>query len=73
MKAASGKTLWQERLEGDHHASLVSANGLVYFLSDKGTMTIVRAGPKFALVSLNFYKLEFNKLSVYYIHPVPRV
>ena len=33
--AKTGKLLWQERL-GEHHASLFSANGLVYLLSDAG-------------------------------------
>jgi outer membrane protein assembly factor BamB len=58
--AASGKIMWQERLEGDHHASLVSANGLVYFLSDKGIMTIVRAGPKFEIVARNELEEAFS-------------
>ncbi|KAB2661564.1 MAG: PQQ-binding-like beta-propeller repeat protein [Verrucomicrobia bacterium] len=53
FEAASGKSLWQERLGGDHHASIVSANGLVYFLSDQGRMTVVRAGPIFEVVARN--------------------
>jgi outer membrane protein assembly factor BamB len=50
--AADGKILWQERL-GEHHASLVSANGLVYFLSDDGVMTVVKPGPQFERVARN--------------------
>ena len=50
--AGSGKILWQERL-GEHHASLVSANGLVYFLSDEGMTTVVQPGPQFRLVAKN--------------------
>lgn len=50
--AASGKILWQERL-GEHHASLVSANGLVYFLNDNGVMNVVRPGPTFDRVASN--------------------
>jgi outer membrane protein assembly factor BamB len=50
--AGSGKILWQERL-GEHHASLVSANGLVYFLSDEGVTTVVAPGPQFRLVAKN--------------------
>lgn len=53
FEAASGKILWQEKLGVGHHASLVSANGLVYFLSDEGVMTIVRAGPDFKVVARN--------------------
>ena len=43
FETKTGKILWQERL-GTHHASLVSANGLVYFLNDEGVMNVVRAG-----------------------------
>lgn len=50
--ARTGTILWQERL-GEQHASLVSANGLVYFLNDNGVTHVVRAGPKYALVSRN--------------------
>jgi outer membrane protein assembly factor BamB len=50
--ASSGKILWQERL-GEHHASLVSANGLVYLLSDEGVTTVVRPGSQFQLIAKN--------------------
>jgi outer membrane protein assembly factor BamB len=50
--AKSGTLTWQERL-GEQHASLVSANGLVYFLNDKGRMNVVRPGPKFERVAQN--------------------
>lgn len=50
--AKSGNLLWQERL-GEHHASLVSANGLVYFLSDKGVTTVVKPGAEFQRVARN--------------------
>ncbi|MDB6039724.1 MAG: outer rane biosis protein BamB [Verrucomicrobiales bacterium] len=53
FEAKSGKQMWNERLKGDHHASLVSANGLVYFLSDKGIMTVVEAKPEFKIVAEN--------------------
>lgn len=52
FEAATGKLAWQEKL-GEHHASLVSANGLVYFLSDKGETTVVRPGPQFDRVARN--------------------
>jgi outer membrane protein assembly factor BamB len=50
--AASGKIVWQERL-GEHHASLVSAKGLVFFLNDNGVMNVVRPGPTFDRVASN--------------------
>jgi len=52
FEAATGKLLWQERM-GEHHASLVSANGLVYFLNDNGVMHIVKSGPEFQLIAKN--------------------
>lgn len=50
--ARTGRLNWQERV-GSHHASLVSANGLVYFLSDDGVARIVRPGPEYVEVSRN--------------------
>jgi hypothetical protein len=50
--ATTGDILWTERM-GLHHASPVSANGLVYFLNDDGVMHVVRAGPKYELVARN--------------------
>jgi outer membrane protein assembly factor BamB len=52
FEAATGKLFWQERL-GEHHASLVSSDGLVYFLNDEGVMNVVRPGPEFKLVARN--------------------
>jgi outer membrane protein assembly factor BamB len=50
FEAKTGNLLWQEKL-GSHHASLVSANGLVYFLSDDGVTTVVKPGPKYEVVA----------------------
>lgn len=50
FEAATGKLLWQERL-GEHHASLVSAGGLVYFLSDEGVLNVIKPGPEFNLIA----------------------
>jgi outer membrane protein assembly factor BamB len=50
--AKTGALLWQERV-GSHHASLVSANGLVYFLSDDGVTRVVKPGPQFDQVAQN--------------------
>lgn len=50
FEAATGKIAWQERL-GEQHASLVSANGLVYFLNDRGVTHVVRPGPAYVLVA----------------------
>jgi outer membrane protein assembly factor BamB len=52
FEASTGKILWTERL-GEHHASLVTASGLVYFLNDEGVMNVVRPGPQFDRVASN--------------------
>jgi outer membrane protein assembly factor BamB len=52
FEAATGKILWIERM-GEHHASLVSANGLVYFLNDNGVMNVVRASRQFTPLAKN--------------------
>ena len=49
----TGKAYWRQRLDGRHSASLVSAEGLVYFTSDKGETTVVRPGPEFKLMATN--------------------
>jgi outer membrane protein assembly factor BamB len=50
--AKTGKIVWTQRF-GREHASLVSANGLVYFLNDKGVCNVVRPGAKFEVVATN--------------------
>jgi outer membrane protein assembly factor BamB len=52
FEAATGKLLWQERM-GEHHASLVSSDGLVYFLNDNGVMNVLKPGPRFDRVAQN--------------------
>ena len=49
----TGHTYWRQRLDGRHSASLVSADGLVYFTSDKGETAVVKPGPEFNLVATN--------------------
>ena len=53
LDAMTGKRHWMERLGEHHSASLVSAGGLVYFLSDSGVARVVRPGPAFDLVAEN--------------------
>ncbi len=52
LEASTGAPLWSEKL-GSHHASLVSAGGLVYFLSDAGTTTVVKPGSTYEAVAVN--------------------
>ena len=53
FEAASGRIMWKQENVGVHHASPVTANGLVYFLNDDGVMRVVKARPKFELVARN--------------------
>jgi outer membrane protein assembly factor BamB len=51
-EAATGKVLWKESL-GLHHASPVSANGLLYLVNDAGVTHVIKAGPAYELVGRN--------------------
>jgi hypothetical protein len=51
--AATGKRHWRERIGKGRSASLVTAGGLVHFLSDAGVTRVVRAGAQFELVAEN--------------------
>jgi outer membrane protein assembly factor BamB len=53
MKGATGEVLWRQRLRGPFSASPVWADGKVYFLSEKGTTTVVEEGPQFKVVATN--------------------
>ncbi len=52
FEASSGKLMWSERF-GFQHASLLTANNLVYFINDKGTTRVVRPGPTLEIVAEN--------------------
>jgi len=53
FEAATGKRHWMKRIGPHYSASMVSVEGLVHFLSDKGVTTIIRPGPKFEVVAEN--------------------
>jgi outer membrane protein assembly factor BamB len=53
--AKTGKVHWQERLEGNYSASPIAVGSLIYFLSEDGIGTVVRA-------ARTFEKLATNKL-----------
>ncbi|HUY92412.1 MAG TPA: PQQ-binding-like beta-propeller repeat protein [Pirellulales bacterium] len=52
-EAATGRRTWRERIGPHYSASLVSAGGLAYFLSDEGVMTVVKPGEKYEAVAIN--------------------
>ena len=53
LVAATGKRPWIQRLGMHHSASPVSSGDYLYFLDDDGNMFVLKAGPKFELVSRN--------------------
>jgi outer membrane protein assembly factor BamB len=50
---ATGDRLWSHRLGKHHRPSPVFADGLLYFLSDEGDTFVIKASPKFELISKN--------------------
>ena len=53
FEARTGKRHWMERLPGGHSPSPVSADGLVYFVSDRGVTPIIRPSETFAVIAKN--------------------
>jgi len=54
VEAKTGKVLWQRRIPGNgFSASPVAAGGHVYFLSEDGVATVLRAGKAFEQVGRN--------------------
>jgi len=53
LRAQTGEVLWRERLDPKYSASPVWAEGRIYFLSEKGTTTVIQAGPEFKVIARN--------------------
>jgi outer membrane protein assembly factor BamB len=53
LDAKTGAEIWQERLGGNYSASPLYANGKVYFQSEEGDTTVVRASDKFEVLAKN--------------------
>jgi len=53
LDAATGRQIWQRRVGGNHSASPVHAAGLIYFQSEEGTTTVVRAARDYEVVARN--------------------
>jgi outer membrane protein assembly factor BamB len=53
LLAATGERVWRERLAGKFSASLLAGDGKVYFTSELGVVTVVKAGPKFEVLARN--------------------
>jgi outer membrane protein assembly factor BamB len=50
---ATGTIHWTERLEGDHTASPILANGHLYFCSERGHTAVIKTGKTFQKVAAN--------------------
>jgi len=48
--AKTGDIAWEERMK-EHHASLVSAEGRVYFINDFGTLRSIKPGKKYEVLA----------------------
>jgi outer membrane protein assembly factor BamB len=55
LEAKTGKQVWQQRLRGRQSASPIAADGRIYFFSQEGKTTVIRAGR-------DYEKLAENKL-----------
>jgi alpha-L-fucosidase 2 len=52
-QAATGETVWSERLEGDYGASLLYADGRIYISSKQGRTTVIEPGRSFKVLATN--------------------
>ena len=53
VDAATGKRVWQGRVEGRYHGSPVSAGGRIYCIDQKGVVAVVATGDRFKLLARN--------------------
>ena len=61
--AKTGTVHWQERLEGNYSASPIVADGKIYFLSEEGVGTVLKASRTFEKIATN--KLDERTLASY--------
>jgi outer membrane protein assembly factor BamB len=53
LEAATGETIWTERIGGQYAASPIYADGRLYFFSQDGTTTVVKPGRQLEVLALN--------------------
>ena len=53
LDGRTGEILWQERIGGNHSASPIYADGRIYFTSEEGETAVIKAAPKFEILSTN--------------------
>ena len=53
LDASTGQTIWQERIGGNYSASPLLSKDLIYFFSEEGKTTIIKARDKFEVIAVN--------------------
>ncbi len=53
LEAATGQTVWAERIGGKYAASPIYADGRLYFFSQQGTTTVLKPGRTFEALATN--------------------
>ena len=53
LDARTGRSRWQQRLQGNFSASPVFADGRIYFLNELGVTTVIAAGKEFRRQAVN--------------------
>lgn len=53
LKADTGESVWEERLDGGFFASPVAAEGRLYLLSEEGECVVLQTSPKFKVLARN--------------------
>jgi outer membrane protein assembly factor BamB len=59
LEAATGKQVWRERIGGNHAASPIHADGRLYFLSQQGKTTVLKAGRTYEVLATNTLESGF--------------
>jgi len=53
LDATTGETIWQERIGGNYSASPIINNGNIYFTSESGDTTIIKASDQYKVIAKN--------------------
>ena len=53
VDADTGEEIWKDRVGGTHVSSPITADGHIYFCSEEGDITVIKATDRFEVVSKN--------------------
>jgi outer membrane protein assembly factor BamB len=53
LEAATGQTVWNERVGGNYSASPILSDGRIFFCSEEGKVAVVEAARQFRVISQN--------------------